>query len=309
MNNVMSKAWVAILCLMVTFLGTNFAQERVAATSSAGVAALEPATDNNTLLWKIEGNGIQTSYLFGTIHLIPQSEFFMAEATKAAFAASDQVAMELKMDDPQMQMAMMQNAAMKDGSTLDKLLSEEDYKKVDELVKSTLGMGVAPFNSWQPLLTSSLFLTKFIDGTPASYEGSFLAMAKEANKEILGLETIVDQINAMAEISFEKQAELLMETVNDMDGMKKVFGELIATYKTQDITALHTMISEQSGGADFAKHLLDKRNKKWISKIGELAKDKSTFFAVGSGHLGGKLGVVNLLKEAGYTLTPIANQE
>ncbi|HCH42932.1 MAG TPA: TraB/GumN family protein, partial [Algoriphagus sp.] len=36
-------------------------------------------------------------------------------------------------------------------------------------------------------------------------------------------------------------------------------------------------------------------------KMGE----KSTFFAVGAGHLAGQKGVLNLLKEAGYTLSPV----
>ncbi|NRB46274.1 MAG: TraB/GumN family protein [Saprospiraceae bacterium] len=307
MKNVMSKALIAVLCLMVSFLGYTTAQEKAATATATTLVALEKAQDNNTLLWKIEGDGIQTSYLYGTIHLIPQADFFIAEATKTAMLTSDQVVMELKMDDPNMQMAIMQNAAMKDGSTLDKLVSEEDYKKVDELLKSALGMGVAPFNGWQPMLTSSLFLSKFIDGTPASYEGSFVAMAKEANKELLGLETVLDQVNAMGEIPYQKQAELLMETVNDMEGMKKIFAKLVGVYKTQDIEALHEMIAEQSGGEEFAQFMIYKRNKNWIPKIGELAKDKTTFFAVGSGHLGGELGVVNLLKEAGYTVTPIAN--
>ena len=305
----MSKAWVVVLCLMISFLGTNMAQERVATTSTTSLTALETAKDNNTLLWKIEGNGIKPSYLYGTIHLIPQSEFFMADATKAAFEASEQVVMELKMDDPSMQMTLMQNAAMKEGTTLDQLISEEDYKKVDELMKSALGMGVAPFKTWQPLLTSSLFLTKFIDGTPASYEGSLMEMAKAGEKEVLGLETVLDQVNAMGRVPYAKQAELLLESVDDMDGMKKMFAELVATYRSQDIEALHKMITDQAGGEEIAEFMIDERNKNWIPKIGELAKEKSTFFAVGSGHLGGEHGVIKLLQGAGYTLRPIANHE
>jgi len=307
MKNVMSKALVAVLLLMVSFVGRNMAQETATAAVTTTKVALKAADNNNTLLWKIEGKGIQTSYLYGTIHLIPQADFFIADATATAFAAADQIVMELKMDDPNMQMQIMQNAAMTDGTTLDKLLSEENYKRVDELLKSALGVGVAPFNTWQPLLTSSLFMTKFIEGTPASYEGSFTTMAKEANKEILGLETVLDQVGAMGEVPYQKQADLLVETISDMDGMKGMFSDMVSLYKKQDITALHVMITEQTGGEEIAEFLLDKRNKNWVTKIGELAKEKSSFIAVGSGHLGGKNGVVQLLKDAGYQLTPIAN--
>ena len=32
---------------------------------------------------------------------------------------------------------------------------------------------------------------------------------------------------------------------------------------------------------------------------------KPTFFAVGAGHLGGSFGVINLLREAGYTVNAV----
>jgi len=36
-----------------------------------------------------------------------------------------------------------------------------------------------------------------------------------------------------------------------------------------------------------------------------MMKDKSTFFAVGAGHLGGPKGVINLLKSAGYKVKAV----
>ncbi|MEZ5041514.1 MAG: TraB/GumN family protein [Saprospiraceae bacterium] len=308
MKNVMSKTLGIVLCLMVSFVCRNAAQDAVSATVANPQTILKAAENDNTLLWKIEGKGIQTAYLYGTIHLIPEADFFLTEATKAAFSASEQVVMELDMDNPNLQMELMQNAGMKDGTTLDQLVSEEDYKQIDALLKATLGVGVDPFKGWQPILTSSLFLSRFIEGTPASYEGSLMAMAKEANKEIYGLESVLDQLAAMEDIGYQKQADLLTETINDMEAMQNIFTDLIQVYKTQNIDALQKMMVSQSGGEEFGQFLIDKRNKNWIPKIGEMAKDKSTFFAVGSGHLGGENGVVKLLKDAGYQVTPIANK-
>ena len=34
-----------------------------------------------------------------------------------------------------------------------------------------------------------------------------------------------------------------------------------------------------------------------------------TFFAVGAGHLGGKYGVIQLLKDAGFVLTPLSEDK
>lgn len=63
------------------------------------IASAETPNDDNTLLWKIEGNGIKTSYVYGTFHLLPQKDFHISDEAKKAIEASDQFVMELDMDD------------------------------------------------------------------------------------------------------------------------------------------------------------------------------------------------------------------
>lgn len=276
-------------------------------TTQSNVAKNNSTKLDNSLLWKIEGNGIQPSYLFGTIHLIAQGDYFMNQPTKDAFAKMDQVVLELDMDDPNMQMDMFKHAAMKDGMTLDKLITPEEYKKVDDFMTASLGGGLEMLKAWQPLLLSGILATKFIEGPPASYEQSFIQMAGEANKEILGLETVQEQLGAMGNITYKEQAKMLIESIEDMDEAKKMFATLVDTYKKQDVTGLQKMMIDQSGGVDFAAALLDARNEDWIPKIGNFAKNKSTFFAVGSGHLGGDKGVILLLRKAGYKVTAVPN--
>ena len=93
--------------------------------------------------------------------------------------------------------------------------------------------------------------------------------------------------------------------INDMDKAKMDFASLVEAYKKQDVEKLYQLISAQIGGRVFAESMLIQRNKNWIGRIGKFAKDKATFFAVGSGHLGGETGVIKLLQKAGYTITPI----
>lgn len=48
------------------------------------------------------------------------------------------------------------------------------------------------------------------------------------------------------------------------------------------------------------------RNKKWVEKINEYSlKNKSIFVFVGVSHLPGKEGLLKLLANTGYTLSPI----
>lgn len=69
-----------------------------------------------SLLWQISGNGLaKPSYLYGTIHLICPNDYFMTDSTKAAFARTEQVYLELDMDDPSIMSKMMRTAMFSDG--------------------------------------------------------------------------------------------------------------------------------------------------------------------------------------------------
>ena len=274
----------------------------------AGCKTSESAAvkSDNSLLWKIEGKNLKTpSYLLGTIHILPQKDFFLSEAMKQALASTQQVVLELDMDDPAMGMNMLQNASMSDGSTLDKLLSAEDYQKLDVLVKKSTGVGVEVFNKWQPMLVASVAMQQMMDNQIASYEMTLVRMAQEAQKEVKGLESIQEQTEAMATIPFPQQAKYLSEMLNDFDKQKALFGKMVELYKSQNINALLDYMVEESGGIDFSTVLLNQRNHKWIPKIGSIASEKSTFFAVGAGHLPGKDGVLTLLRKAGYRVTAV----
>ncbi|MEM8528993.1 MAG: TraB/GumN family protein [Bacteroidota bacterium] len=260
----------------------------------------------NSLLYKIEGKNIETSYLYGTIHILPQKDFVLSDRVKSAFEESELIVLELDMDDPNLQMDMMKGAMMTDGSTLDKLFSEEDYKQLDEALKAAMGMGVAPFNKMKPMLIASMLMTKYVGAQPASFEGTFIKMATEGEKEILGLETVAEQLAVFDAIPYQKQADDIAEMLDDEDAAKAVFEKMLKHYKAEEVDALYEIFEEyyEENEAEMDVMLHD-RNKNWIPKIGEYAADKSVFFGVGAGHLGGEEGVIELLRAAGYTVTAI----
>ncbi len=258
-----------------------------------------------TLLWKIEGRGIQTSYIYGTFHLLPQKDFVLKEKVSKAFEDSEQIVLELDMDDPNMQMKVMENSSMSDGQTLDLLLSEEDYSLIDRVLTSTIGSSLDNYNTIKPVVLSSLLIPTLLDGLPASFELTFVQMAKERNKEILGLETVKEQMEAFDRIPYKDQLEDIMELINERDRMRSLFDEMIEVYKNEDLKTLDAVISKYMNGENELEYLLLQRNKNWISRIGELSKEKRSFFGVGAGHIGGEGGVINLLKEAGYKVTPV----
>ncbi|MEP5611491.1 MAG: TraB/GumN family protein [Cyclobacteriaceae bacterium] len=258
-----------------------------------------------SLLWKIEGKGIQPSYVFGTFHLLSQKDFQLKDKVKEAFQLSDQLVLELDMDDPSMQMKVMQNASMKDGKTLDELLTDEEYEMLDRVLISTIGAGLENYNTVKPVILSSLLLPTLIDGLPASFELTLVQMATEGKKEVFGLETIEEQMQVFDKIPYGDQIEDILEIVTERERMLSVFNLMVEVYKMEDASKMYEMISEYMNGENELESFLLERNKKWISRIDNFARQKSSFFGVGAGHIGGKEGVINLLRKEGYTVTAI----
>ena len=261
---------------------------------------------DNSLLYKVEGNGISTSYLFGTFHMLPKEDFELKEKVKKAFDASDLVVMELDMDDPNMQTAMMGVSMISGDDSLQNHMTAEEFKILDDYFTSKMGIGMANFNKMKPFVVSSMVMMAHLGQNMASYETTFVGMAKEHSKEIKGLETIEFQMAMFDGQSYEDQIDDVIKMLTEDGGIDGFFNKMITIYKREDIEGLYKSMDEyfEYDKALQAK-LLDERNQNWIPKIGEYSKDQKVFYAVGSGHLGGEQGVIKLLREAGYKVTPI----
>jgi len=257
-----------------------------------------------TLLWKIEKEGAGEAYLFGTIHVLPQSDFTLEEKVRQALDDSDELVMELDMSDPGLQMRMMQLASMSDGRTLDELMSEEDYALVDSKLRSVAGTSLATFNTYKPFMVATLLLREYVGSQPASFELALMSMASQRDMPISGLESLELQMAVFDSISYESQVEDLVMMVRDSVEMQRMYREMIEEYKAEDYEGLYAS-TEGYFDSDEMKYLLYERNENWVEIINDKFGESTPFFAVGSAHLGGEKGLIKLLKEKGLNLYPI----
>jgi uncharacterized protein len=196
---------------------------------------------------------------------------------------------------------------MTDGSTIKNLLSEVDYQKVSQFFKDSLKTNIGAMDKMKPFVLSSMTYPKILACPTQSYEETFVKMAKEEHKEILGLETVQDQFGALDKMGMKKQADMmLVKMIENWNDGKQTLKQMITDYKNQDVEALlEGMTKSKTADANFQEDLLVVRNQNWIPKIQQITKEKPTFFAVGAGHLGGKKGVIALLKQAGFTVKAV----
>lgn len=279
-----------------------------------------PTAAENSLLWEITGKDLdQPSYLYGTIHIIGKDDFFLTDSTVSSFNRSERVVFEINMEEmsnPLMLFSLMKNLMMPDGITLKTLLEEEDYKFVQSKFAE---LGLPPMMTSMFDRIKPLFLTAFAsgdmdpnglqNGSMVSYEMEFMQMAQNLELEMDGLETIEFQMSIFDSIPYPAQAQMLVESMRaEGEGMDEL-DIMIDMYKKQDLIAMEKMFSAETGGlGEWDDVLLNKRNANWIPIMMRMMPEKTTFFAVGAGHLVGEQGVVALLRKEGYTVEPLRGQ-
>jgi len=265
------------------------------------------------LLWEITGKGLQqSSFLFGTIHMIASEDYFLPEGTLSAIDVTDKMVFEIDMadlSDPTKLMPIMQKAYMKGDTSLKDLMTTEDYKIVSDHF-SEMGLPMFFMERIKPM-----FLTVFAsgdmdpngmkDGSIKSYEMEFASIAENSNKSTGGLESIDFQIGLFDAIPYSDQANMLLETIKSGGEGDDTMEKLVAMYKQQDIEALYGMMQDDDSTAEYEDILLVKRNKNWIPQMATMMTEQRTFFAVGAGHLGGPYGVIKLLEKEGYMVKPV----
>ena len=265
-----------------------------------------PPPNENALLWKISGKGLaQPSWLYGTIHMICAADFVISDSLKSAFRQANKIYLELDMDDPQMDAKMLRLSVNK-GKKLTDIFNKEDYAKLNNFFRDTIGVPLALLNPLKPITLLSLIYLKGLPCTQQeSYEMNFVKMAKDQHKEIEGLESLEDQFSAFDKIPDDQQAKMIMDLVNNYHDQKAEFEKMIQNYKSQNLQALQDEIEKSPDMKGQEEVLLINRNKNWIPKIDSAAHRQPTLFAVGAGHLGGEYGLIKLLRKQGFTLTPV----
>lgn len=264
-------------------------------------------TNEKSLLWKITGNGLShPSYLYGTIHITCDAT--LPSKVKDAMNKTNQLCLELDMDDSSMQSEMMSKMMMKNGVTMESLTSKEDFAIVDEFLKKNLGFSAKLLNTVKPFMVSAMLYPKMLDCPMQSVETELLKISKEQNETTIGLETVEEQLNVFDAIPYQDQMNELVKTAkSDLEKDVKELKEMLAIYKAEDIQAMIALTknSENVMTSKYDDELLNDRNKNWISRIQKIATEKPTFFGVGAAHLGGEMGVINLLRKQGYTVEAI----
>ncbi len=282
------------------------------------IALIAASGVNAQLLWKISGNGLsKPSYLFGTHHVAPVSVIDSVAGLRDALAASDMLYGEIdmsKMSDPAFQMSMAQTMMAPADSTLSKVLDAAQLEAVDKAFAAIgLPLTVAQLDMMKPAAVSNILTMGMAQKANPTFnpnqqlDMTMQNLAREAGKKVGGLETAESQIAVLFGAPISEQAAELVKSVSDLEKSTNAMNLMTAAYLAGDIAELERLMTDPEMGLSEAEadRLLNNRNAAWVDFLIGALPTASIMIVVGAGHLPGNKGVINLLRRAGYDVTPV----
>lgn len=289
MNTCLQKAFLACVFLVPTWLSAQ------------------------SLLWKIEGNGLEKpAYLYGTMHVSDERVLELSPAAQKAFEQAEVIALELDLKNIN-QSALLGKLMIEGDEDLSTLLSKEDYDLVNTFFKDSLQMPLEMLKKLQPMYLSSLVAKKKLNEKAGALPlDMVLAQTAEDNgKDVLGLETLEEQVSTFASIPLPTQCEMLVDAIKKYNEGDDEMNQLIDAYLAGEIEQLYALtIENKFASEEFQNAFLHTRNHLMLERLqNSFIENRPVFAAIGAAHLGGPSGLITLLRSIGFQVEPVMSSD
>jgi uncharacterized protein YbaP (TraB family) len=225
-----------------------------------------------------------------------------------AFQQADSFSGEVEMDVPSLMQAS-QATFLSDGQSLEHLIDPALYKQTVQLL-ATYGMPELVVQRMKPWAAAAAL------SLPRPQTGIFLDMAlyhqaAAAGKRVYGLETIAEQVGALESMSPELQVTMLRDAVAQHHQVEQLIEQLITAYLRRDLKALESISNAAMQDGDdrvaemFTTEVVDRRNYRMLERMQPRLREGNAFVAVGALHLPGDKGLLMLLRNKGYRVSPV----
>lgn len=274
----------------------------------SGVAEPLFAQNQSALFWSVSLNGKPAGFLLGTIHsedprVLDFQEDFIKDLNSCQFFA-----MEIVPDLPTLN-RLTQYMQYQDGTTLESQVGADRYAALRALLSryQVPAEWVEKMKVWAAMMTLSV---------PPPQTGLFMDFslslrAAGAGLQVVGLETLEQQLSFLEKMSMSQQLALLDQAMEEQEKSGEIHTQMVNSYVEGDVHALQAQADEQLDQLDmesrqyFVEQGIDVRNRRMLESLLPLLQQGRVFTAVGALHLPGDNGLINLLRQQGYVLEPL----
>lgn len=287
------------------------------------VADAAKIPNGDSAFWRIDGApGTQPSWLLGTIHLSDPRVVELDPKVADALDKARVVAIETRnsLTPEEERIAFWQIApylVLPSGKTVFDLLSASDAALLRERLK---GVGFDPEVSaiYQPWVIFDYLIYPACERARATagFDHLDLVIAYRALAnvtEVVGLEDPTAQAKLLASIPMQDQIAYLASAIRYKNALEDDIETAVVNWRDGRLAMLYEFSDgyEELTEAEIAAarraetYFLDKRNLIMLDSARPLLDKGNAFIAVGGYHLFGANGLVELLRKAGYKVTPV----
>lgn len=272
------------------------------------LAVLPAWADDHALFWSLSRDGEPAGYLLGTIHSEDPRVLDFSDTFISRLNANDTFAMEMVPNVPTMT-RLMEYMHYQDGSTLESRIGAERFARLQQALASykVPADWAERMKVWAAMMTLSV---------PPPDTGFFMDFslslrAAGAGLQVIGLETLDQQLSFLENMPLEQQIGLLDHALEEFGQVDEIHRKLIETYLRGDVTLLQQEAENQMSSLDpafkqyFLEQGIDQRNLRMLETLKPHLEQGTVFIAVGALHLPGEKGLIRLLRETGLELNPL----
>lgn len=271
------------------------------------------------ILYKVEKPGSdKVSYILGTHHFAPLSAVDCIESLPEVIKNVDKVYGELDMSEmtkPETIMKMQQQLMAPSDSTLAVLLTPEQKESLMAVWQKYVGdpaqveamLGMVKPSVISTSLSASMASKSLPEFNPMEgIDNTMQKRAAEAGKPVAGLETMDYQIAMLYGTPISAQLKSLLKTVESAEEECTDAIALSDAYKAHDIDKLYELIAKAEWeNPEDMERMIFARNDNWVETLSAEMPGTALMVVVGAGHLPGERGVLEGLRKAGFTITPV----
>jgi uncharacterized protein len=277
-----------------------------------GLTAPVPSARAASPVWAVRG-AHNTVYLAGSIHLLPAKDAALPGAFNRAYADSAKLVMELdlgKIDPVAAGGWMLKHGALPAGTTLRTMLGEERYARVIAAAAG-LGLSAEVLDGQAPwvvgLELADLEYVRLGFDPQQGVEEQLVQRAQTDGKPTAGLETLDEELGGLEALPPQDQLRLIDQTITDLKESPGELQEVLSAWRSGDAAKLAALLSrEYRSFPALYRPLVTARNARWLPQIEQLLRGQDNcLVVVGSLHLVGEGGLLELLRRDGFTATQL----
>jgi len=282
-----------------------------------GSQGVESEKEGRGSVWIVEGKQGGRLFLCGTIHILREQDYPLAEVYDQAYERSDELILELPPGASQsgaLAARMAELGRLRNGEQLEKLIGPEDWSRLLGWAKKR-GLSGGAISGYRPWYVSLILVSLEYGRLGASQEHGveqvFEERAKREGKPGRGLETVEFQLQLFAGMSAEQEKGVLRQTLDELETVEAEYERMIRFWKEGKMDELQALLMREAKEyPELMEAFLAARNRAWLPQLeAVLAQQGRAMVLVGAGHLGGEEGLISLLEGKGHVVRHAAEAE